>query len=208
MVKRLKDLKSGPVLVTTPSSQDKTQDKEVRSIQNAKRNLFGTLPVGLDEYAINKSNPLPGVNFSFHSPVKSEETIPNAVSIHESVSSALHQLPLRGDDDIAMTDNDDCYEQACAEDDEWLENISTSVWEGKIDDREMGGANSARVLRQYIIQSAVTRQRTNLQNDEVQGTTDTLRSCEILLELKLVCSPAHSGKAGDDISLCLLRDDW
>ena len=197
-------MKSGPVQVekisttllpTTPSSQD----IEVRSIQNVKRNLFGTLPVELDEC----SNPLPCVKFSFHSLVKSEEAIPDDVSIHESVSSALHQLPPRGDDDIAMTDNDDCYEQACTEDDRWLENISTSAWEGKIDDQELGGANSARILRRYVIQSIVTRQRMDLQNDEVQGTTRS--SCEMLLELS---SPTHSGIAGDIISLCLLRDDW
>ena len=209
MVKRLKDLRSGPVLVekvsTTLLPQDTTlssQDKEVRSIQNVKRNLFGTLPAELDEYGINKSDQLHGVNFSFHSPVKSEETIPNAVSIHESVSSALHQLPPRGNDDIAMADSDECYEQACTEDDQWLENISNSAWEGKTDDQEMGRDNSGRQLRRYIIQTVVTRQRMDLQNDEVHGTT---RSHEIVLELY---SPTHSGRAVDDISLCLLRDNW
>ena len=234
MVKNLKDLKSGPVQVedigttllqvNTPSSQDRVQDREVKS--NVKRNLFGTLPVQLNEYTINKSNPLPGINFSFHSPVKSEERIPDVVSIHDSVSSALHQLPPPGDD-IAMIGND-CYEQACTEDDQWLENISASAWEGKIDgaDQEMGGANATRTLRRYVIQSVLTRQQVDLQNDEAQATTTDIprytilsfyiitrgafrSSREIVLELKsVVCSPTHSGKAGDNISLCLLRDDW
>ena len=178
VVKGLKDLKSGPTQVDKisatlpPQVITSSSEDNVQVGSNVKRNLFGTLPVELDEYGVNnKCNPFPDVNFSFCSPVKSEERIPNVVSIHESVSSALHQLPPLGDDDTPMTDNS--YEQSCTEDDRWLENISTSAWEGKIDadDQEKGGANPARVLRRYTIQSASTRKRMDLQDDELQVTT-------------------------------------
>ena len=200
MVKRLKDLKSGPaktsstsrqatveitgsglLQATTPTSQGTIQVKEVAR-GNVKRNLFGTSPAELDDTDVNKSNPLPGVNFSFCSPVKGEKAIPD-VSIHNSVSSALHQLPPMSDNDTAMVDcNDDNFGQACTENDQWLEDISISAWEGKMTevDQEVGGATSARVLRRFIIQSVATRQRKDLQYDESQASSNIPRYSFVL----------------------------
>ena len=179
VAKRYKDLKNDSAkvekkidttpLVTAPSSQDAVNEG-VNGRGSVKRNLFGTLPTGLDECAANESNQSSNINFSFHSPVKGGETVAG-VSIHESVSSALHQLPPLGDDNTtAINRNNDCYEQACAEDDQWLENVSMSAWEGETDTakEEMSGANTARVLRRFIIQSVGIRQRMDL---EPQATT-------------------------------------
>lgn len=180
--------KSSNTLLATPSSQDVVQVEDVANGRNnnVKRNLFGTLPMEDDELAMNKSTPLPCVNFSFHSPVKGdEETVPDTVSIHDSVSSALHQLPPLGDGDIAMIiddnqycDNDSVIEDACNEDDQWLENISSSAWEGQLGEtnQEMGGANPARVLRRFVIQSVLTRQR---MDPELQSTTSIPRYSSI-----------------------------
>jgi len=178
----LKDLKSDPAKVEKISSavsaaayrQDVMMEDVTNGSSNVKRNLFGTSPVESDELAASKGNSLSGVNFSFHSPVKAGETISD-VSVHDSVSSALHQLPLLGDGDITMFVNDD--ECAYTEDDQWLENVSGSAWEGPFTEanQEVGGANTARILRRFIVQSVLTRQRMDLKNDESQVTTNNSR---------------------------------
>lgn len=188
IVKRSKGL-GGPTkvdeisgtLLATPNSQDAIEVDEVAR-NSVKRNLFGTLPVEPDEPTISKSNPLQSVNFCFYSPIKDEETIPDDVSIHDSVSSALHQLPPLGNGDTGtMVDDNqlnidyDCYEH---DDDLWLENVSCSLWEEQLDktNQEVGGANStARTLRRFIVQSIVTRQRMDKQNDESQTANNIPR---------------------------------
>ena len=182
MTKRCKKLKSDGAkvekkvdtsLVTTPTPQD-TVSEVANGRGNVKRNLFGTLPAGSDESGANKSNPLSSINFSFHSPVKGGETVAD-VSIQESVSSALDQLPPLGDDNTTVINqNNDCYEEACVEDDQWLENVSMSAWEGETAtaNQEVGGANAVRVLRRFIVLSVVTRQRMDL---EPQATTSIPR---------------------------------
>lgn len=190
-------------LLATPSSKDdvKVEDDITDDRNSVKRNLFGTLPLEVDELPMDKSSPLSSINFSFHSPIKGvEETIPDSVSIHESVSSALHQLPSLGDNDTAMIvddnqccDNNSIVELDCSEDDRWLENVSSSAWEGQTGgaSQEMGGANPARVLRRFIIQSVLFRQQTDPLNDE-SGATDNpryipfhffLKTTKILLDL-------------------------
>ena len=193
-IKQAKDLKSSSCtakvktvsnpLPVTPDSQDVIQVEDVTKGKNVKRNLFGTLPMEDEELTVNENAPLPSVNFSFCSPVKnSEGTIPDAISIHDSVSSSLDQLPSLGDGDMAMIidndhnhDNNSITEHAYSEDDQWLENVSNSAWEGQLDrpDQELGGAN-ARVLRRFVIQSVVIRQRIDPQSDESQSITDIPR---------------------------------
>ena len=184
-IKQAKDLKSSTYtakvktvsnpLPATPDSQDVIQAEGGTKGKNVKRNLFGTLPMEDDELTVNENAPLPSVNFSFCSPVKnSEGTIPDAISIHDSVSSSLDQLPPLGNGDMAMIidddhnhDNDSVTEHTYSEDDQWLENVSNSAWEGQLDrpDQDWGGAN-ARVLRRFVIQSVVIRQRIDPQSDD------------------------------------------
>lgn len=174
-------------LPATPNSQDVMQVESVTvGNTNVKRNLFGSSPMEDDELSVNESAPLAGINFSFCSPVKNSEgrIIPDSVSIHDSVSSALDQLPPLGDGDTAMIidndhnhDSDPVTEHACNEDDRWLENVSCSAWEGQLDgaNQDMGGADAATLLRRFVIQSVVTRQRTDTPTGEIQTSTNIPR---------------------------------
>ena len=195
MIKQVKDLKSSPSKVEvvskplpeTPNSQDVIQVESItKGNTNVKRNLFGSLPMEDDELTVNESAPLPDISFSFCSPVKNSEemTIQDTVSIHDSVSSALHQLPPLGDGDTAMIidndqnhDSDSVTDHACSEDDRWLENVSCSAWEGQLEgaNQDLGVANAATLLRRFVIQSVVTRQRIDPSSDELQTTTNTSR---------------------------------
>lgn len=193
MAKVSKDLKSDPgtstgnvekvinELVATANSGDSSvQVKDVTSSRNkAKRNLFGTLPMELDESATSRSHSLiPELHFSFHSPIKDGVAIPDTESLHDSVSSVLHQLPPMGDGDAVTVDNQytSGYELACTDDDQWLENVSISAWEGQLGEAspEVGGADGvSRVLRRFMVQSVSRRE----QMDDSDAVKNNTRYC-------------------------------
>ena len=145
------------------------------SLNSVKRNLFGTgAPTTLREPGIDDIS-LPLINFSFHSPVKKEEVaVAEDISIHDSVSSAVNQLPPLGGSDKAMMEDDNDthdsvgYGQNCVEDDQWLEGISSSQWgEGHVAEMPCKTVGVA-TLRRYIVQSITPRQRLD-QQDGVEG---------------------------------------
>ena len=163
---------SSSVSLKTTATAAVTTDTE--SLSSVKRNLFGSAasPAKLTDPGIEDIS-LPLINFSFHSPVKRDDVIVTEdISIHDSVSSAMNQLPPLGGSDKSTvmeegrdTDNTEGYEQDCVEDDQWLEGISNSQWgEGHVAELPCKAVGVA-TLRRYIVHSITPRQ----QPDEEDG---------------------------------------
>jgi len=146
---------------------------DTESLSSVKRNLFGSTatPTKLTDPRIEDIS-LPLINFSFHSPVKRDDVIVTEdVSIHDSVSSAMNQLPPLGGSDKPTvmeegndTDNAESYELDCVEDDQWLEGISSSQWgEGHVAEPPCKAVGVA-TLRRYIVHSITPRQKPDQQD--------------------------------------------
>ena len=142
-------------------------------LNSVKRNLFGTTtPTMLVEPSVDDIS-LPLINFSFHSPVKKDEAaVAEDVSIHDSVSLAVTKLPPLGGGDIAaMEDGNDMHDAVgyghdCIEDDQWMEGIGSSQWEGHVAEPS---SVCVATLRRYIVQSITPRQRLDQQDDMTTG---------------------------------------
>jgi len=155
---------------SSSSSLQTTAAAAVKNLNSVKRNLFGSAaaPTKATDPVIDGIS-LPLINFSFHSPVKREDVmLMEDISIHDSVSSAMNQLPPLGSSDKSVEDSRTCdavgYEQDCAEDDQWLEGISSSQWgEGhaaELPCMEVGMAK----LQRYVVLSVTLRQQLDQQD--------------------------------------------